>query len=350
MRKRRKRRGSVWSGQLPGRELPVPRRVRLVAALITRGERSAIVFAERDGRAALIDWASEERLGFSAFVSMGNRSDVDEGGPDRFLRRDPHTKVIALYIEGEGRREILSAVRACPKPVVIFKAGRTERDGRRESTPGRWPDGTRSMTPCSAERRAPRRDAGGAVDFAKALAYVPPPTVRGCSSLRAPADPPSSPPTWRKRRGARHPALPRPRGKLREILHPTASSATPRSHRGHRRGPLSEGSRSGRRGVRRGDGDLRRPDPGRFEVIRPGRCQLCVPGRCGGRAGGTSAAARKKSPSSRRRRAVKALSCHVRFRRDRFPLSPEETDTGGAVGQAVTPSDSMSFSPGPGSR
>jgi acyl-CoA synthetase (NDP forming) len=28
--------------------------------------------------AALADWASEERLGFSAFVSMGNRVAVDE--------------------------------------------------------------------------------------------------------------------------------------------------------------------------------------------------------------------------------------------------------------------------------
>ena len=68
--------------------------------LITRRGEIAIVSQSGTVGAALIDWASEERLGFSAFVSMGNRSDVDEADLIGFFAEDPHTKVIALYIEG----------------------------------------------------------------------------------------------------------------------------------------------------------------------------------------------------------------------------------------------------------
>src|SRR5512141_32018 len=85
-------------------------------------QRGAMAIASQSGTvgAALADWASEEKLGFSAFVSMGNRIDVDAA--------DPNTKVITLYIEGvKDARKFLAAVKKCPKPIVIFKAGRTER-------------------------------------------------------------------------------------------------------------------------------------------------------------------------------------------------------------------------------
>jgi len=68
--------------------------------LITRRGEIAIVSAKRTVGAAT------DRLGVRRSVSVlrlrqhGNRSDVDEAEPDRFLREDPHTKVIALYIEG----------------------------------------------------------------------------------------------------------------------------------------------------------------------------------------------------------------------------------------------------------
>jgi len=67
--------------------------------LITRRGRSRSSRRAGTVGAALIDWASEERLGSppsSAWEPFGRR----RGGPDRFLREDPHTKVISLYIEG----------------------------------------------------------------------------------------------------------------------------------------------------------------------------------------------------------------------------------------------------------
>ena len=46
--------------------------------LITRKGQMAIFSQSGTVGAALIDWATEDGLGFSAFVSMGNRADVDE--------------------------------------------------------------------------------------------------------------------------------------------------------------------------------------------------------------------------------------------------------------------------------
>ena len=57
---------------------------------------------------------------------MGNRIDVDEADLIGFFASDPNTKVITLYIEGvKDARKFQAAVKACRKPIVIFKAGRT---------------------------------------------------------------------------------------------------------------------------------------------------------------------------------------------------------------------------------
>ncbi|MGQ9794692.1 MAG: acetate--CoA ligase family protein [Anaerolineae bacterium] len=72
-------------------------------------------------------------LGFSKFVSYGNRADVDEADLLTYLADDPQTSLIAMYVEGfEDGRKFLEAARqvTCKKPVIIFKVGRTERAAR----------------------------------------------------------------------------------------------------------------------------------------------------------------------------------------------------------------------------
>jgi 3-hydroxypropionyl-CoA synthetase (ADP-forming) len=72
-------------------------------------------------------------LGFSKFVSYGNRADVDEADLLSYLSDDPQTRLIAMYVEGfEDGRKFLEAARQVTrkKPVVIFKVGRTERAAR----------------------------------------------------------------------------------------------------------------------------------------------------------------------------------------------------------------------------
>ncbi|NTW16724.1 MAG: CoA-binding protein, partial [Syntrophaceae bacterium] len=64
--------------------------------LLTRKGGMAFISQSGTVGAALMDWASEERLGVSVFVSLGNRADVDEADCIRYFNEDPHTKVIAL--------------------------------------------------------------------------------------------------------------------------------------------------------------------------------------------------------------------------------------------------------------
>jgi acetate---CoA ligase (ADP-forming) len=96
--------------------------------LITTRGRIAFVSQSGTVGAALIDWSSVEHLGFSGFVSLGNRADVDESDCIRYFNDDPNTKVIACYIEGVKRpAAFLESLRQATKPVVILKAGRTAR-------------------------------------------------------------------------------------------------------------------------------------------------------------------------------------------------------------------------------
>src|SRR3972149_7854640 len=73
-----------------------------------------------------MDWASQEELGVSTFVSLGNRADVDEADLIQYFAQDPHTRTIAIYMEGvKAAPKFLQAVRQCRKPFGVLKAGRT---------------------------------------------------------------------------------------------------------------------------------------------------------------------------------------------------------------------------------
>jgi acetyltransferase len=78
--------------------------------------------------AALMDWAAEDGLGLSCFVSLGNRAVVDEADLIAALGRDPHTRSIALYLEGiKDLGKFAAAARECSVPLVVLKPGRTPR-------------------------------------------------------------------------------------------------------------------------------------------------------------------------------------------------------------------------------
>ncbi len=75
-----------------------------------------------------MDWASAVGVGFSRIISLGNQADVDMADALDSLAADPHTQVVAAYIEGlpDGRRFVEAARRLTPhKPLVVLKAGRT---------------------------------------------------------------------------------------------------------------------------------------------------------------------------------------------------------------------------------
>ncbi|MFQ5630111.1 MAG: bifunctional acetate--CoA ligase family protein/GNAT family N-acetyltransferase, partial [bacterium] len=79
--------------------------------------------------AAILDWSFREKMGFSAFVSIGSMLDVGWGDLIYELGDDPQTKSIVIYMESVGNaRAFLSAARevALSKPIIVLKAGRTE--------------------------------------------------------------------------------------------------------------------------------------------------------------------------------------------------------------------------------
>jgi acetyltransferase len=78
---------------------------------------------------AILDWSSEEEVGFSAIVSTGSMLDVSWGDLISFFGEDSHTQSILLYMESIGdARAFLSAARevALSKPIIVIKAGRSE--------------------------------------------------------------------------------------------------------------------------------------------------------------------------------------------------------------------------------
>ncbi|HWP84358.1 MAG TPA: bifunctional acetate--CoA ligase family protein/GNAT family N-acetyltransferase [Terriglobia bacterium] len=82
---------------------------------------------------AVLDWSLRERVGFSAFVSIGSMADVGWGDLIDYLGDDPHTRSIVIYMESVGdARSFLSAARAVAltKPIIVLKVGRSEAAAR----------------------------------------------------------------------------------------------------------------------------------------------------------------------------------------------------------------------------
>jgi len=76
---------------------------------------------------SVLDWALEENVGFSYFVSIGNSMDVNFGDLIDYFGQDPSTKSIVLYVESIGNaRKFMTAARAFArkKPIIVYKAGR----------------------------------------------------------------------------------------------------------------------------------------------------------------------------------------------------------------------------------
>ncbi len=88
-----------------------------------------VAFVSQSGAlcTAMLDWACEESLGFSHFISVGNMLDVDMADLLDYLADDANTDAVILYIESiERARRFMSAARAFArrKPIVAYKAGR----------------------------------------------------------------------------------------------------------------------------------------------------------------------------------------------------------------------------------
>jgi acetyl coenzyme A synthetase (ADP forming)-like protein len=139
-----------------------------------------IAFMSQSGAlgTAVLDMAMAGRIGFSKFVSLGNKADVSEIDLLQALADDEESKVILIYVEGvpDGQEFIRVAGRVSrKKPVIAIKSGVTASGSRAVSSH------TGSLAGSEAAYKAAFRQAGviratsmeALFDYALALAYQP---------------------------------------------------------------------------------------------------------------------------------------------------------------------------------
>lgn len=125
----------------------------------------------------MIHHANRERIGLSKVISVGNKIDVGDAEIIEYLNKDPHTKVIAMYIEGiKDGKSFVEAVKRCDKPIVAIKSGRTKAGAAAAAThTGSLSGSDRIYASVFRQLRIHRAgDTPELFDFATALARQPP--------------------------------------------------------------------------------------------------------------------------------------------------------------------------------
>jgi acetyl coenzyme A synthetase (ADP forming)-like protein len=86
---------------------------------------------------AIIGFSRSAKMGVSAIVGLGNKSDLDEDDLLTFFEQDDNTHIIAMHCEdlkdGRSFAEVAKRV-SQKKPVVVLKAGRTALGARAASS------------------------------------------------------------------------------------------------------------------------------------------------------------------------------------------------------------------------
>ena len=86
---------------------------------------------------SILDWSCANGVGLANFCTFGNKCDVDEAEVLRYFAEDPSTKVIGMYIEGiRDGQALIDAIESMKikKPIVVFKAGKTEAGSKAASS------------------------------------------------------------------------------------------------------------------------------------------------------------------------------------------------------------------------
>lgn len=137
---------------------------------------------------AILDWSLDNNIGFSKFISLGNKADLNEAEMLELMAEDPETKVILGYLEAveDGRRFMEVARRVTRvKPVVLIKSGVTGAGARAASSH------TGALAGADAAYEAAFRQCGvirahgvrELFNLAMALAHQPLPAGRGVGIL-----------------------------------------------------------------------------------------------------------------------------------------------------------------------
>lgn len=128
---------------------------------------------------AILDWALGEEVGFSRFVSLGNKADIDETDLLQLWDEDPHSKVIVAYLEGitDGVKfmEIAQQV-TTDTPIIAIKAGTSDAGARAVSShTGTLAGSERAYDAAFKQAGVTRADSVEELfDYAHAFAQAPP--------------------------------------------------------------------------------------------------------------------------------------------------------------------------------
>jgi acyl-CoA synthetase (NDP forming) len=248
--------------------------------------------------------------------------------------------------------KFLSAAGKCEKPIVIFKAGRTEQGRKAAESHTRSLAGKDEIYDAVFRQLRIHRAASleELFDFGKALAYVPAPsgprmlivTSSGGSAIIAT--------DVAEENGFRVSPLPASlASRLREILPPHCIVGNPLDLTGdtdaERYRRVLAASRDQYDVVMTIFGD---PIPGASAILEPGGPELVA--YLGGadveRTERLLLHEKKIAVFPTPERAVKALSCHARFARDLFPRAteaPPSSASPASTGKSLSPADSMEF-------
>jgi acetate---CoA ligase (ADP-forming) len=194
-----------------------------------------VAFVSHSGAicAAVIDWARGQGFGLSRLVSLGNQADVNETDVLAPVAADPFTRVITLYLEGvsDGRRFVHEARQVTRrKPVIALKVGRYS-SGQRAvaSHTGALAGQENAFTAAFRRAGVIRADTSEEVfDWARALAWCPPPHGRAVAVLTNAGGPGVTAADALEARGMQLASLAEPTlEKLRALLPPAASLHNP---------------------------------------------------------------------------------------------------------------------------
>jgi len=101
--------------------------------------KGGIAFMSQSGAlcTAILDWALAKEIGFSHFVSLGNKADVDEVDLLEAWEKDENSHVVLIYMEGLGDgHKFMEVARQVTQhtPVIAVKSGNTAAGSRAVSS------------------------------------------------------------------------------------------------------------------------------------------------------------------------------------------------------------------------
>ncbi len=143
--------------------------------------KGSIAFMSQSGAlcTAILDWALAKSIGFSHFVSLGNKADVNEVDLLQAWETDENSRVIIAYMEGIGNgAQFMDVARRITRktPVIAVKSGNTAAGSRAVSSHTGSLAGSEKAYHAAFQQTGVLRAASieQLFDYSVAFAYQPP--------------------------------------------------------------------------------------------------------------------------------------------------------------------------------